>query len=69
MAVQLYLFKDDEGDVPLLPWLDDLPGKAREKCLARIARLAELGHELRRTEADFLRDGVYELRASYQGVH
>ena len=69
MAVQLYLFKADEGDVPLLPWLDDLPRRAREKCLARIARLAEFGHELRRPEADFLRDGIYELRASYQGVH
>ena len=31
--------------------------------------MGELGHELRRPEADFLRDGIYELRASYQGVH
>lgn len=43
--------------------------KAREKWSARIARLVEFGHELRRPEADFLRDGIYELRASYQGVH
>jgi phage-related protein len=28
-----------------------------------------LGHELRRPEGDYLRDGIYELRASYQGVH
>ena len=34
-----------------------------------IDRLAEQGHELRRPEADLLRDGIYELRASYQGVH
>jgi len=27
------------------------------------------GHELRRPVADFLRDGIYELRPSYQGVH
>lgn len=26
-----------------------------------------LGHELRRPEADFLRDGIYELRVSLQG--
>lgn len=69
MAVELYLFKAEGGNVPLLPWLDDLPRKAREKCLARVARLIEFGHELRRPEADFLRDGIYELRASYQGVH
>ena len=30
---------------------------------------AELGHELRRPEADYLRDGVYELRARVQGVN
>lgn len=35
----------------------------------RLERLRELGHELRRPEADFLRDGVYELRVSLRGVH
>jgi phage-related protein len=30
--------------------------------------LEDLGHELRRPEADHLRDGIYELRASLQGV-
>ena len=28
-----------------------------------------MGHELRRPEADVLRDGVYELRVSHQRVH
>ena len=37
--------------------------KAYAKCVVRIRRLVELGHELRRPEADFLRDGIYELRA------
>ncbi len=48
--------------------MDGLQRKPREKCLARLARLEELGHELRRPEADFLRDGIFELRAAYQGV-
>ena len=26
-------------------------------------------HELRRPEADLLRDGIHELRASFRGVH
>ena len=52
----------------LLDWLDDLPRKPREKCVARLGRLEELGHELRRPEADFLRDGIYELRAAHQRV-
>ena len=56
------------GD-PLLAWLDDLPPKIRDKCIVRIERLAQLGHELRRPEADLLRDGIHELRVRHQGVH
>lgn len=37
--------------------------KAFFKCLARVERLEQLGHELRRPEADYLRDEIYELRA------
>ena len=55
--------------MPLLGWLEELPMKVQAKCTERIDRLGELGHELRRPEADFLRDGIYELRSSYQGVH
>jgi phage-related protein len=28
-----------------------------------------MGHDLRRPEADFLRDGIYELRVGLQGIH
>lgn len=35
----------------------------------RIERLHELGYALRRPEADLLRDGIYELRASFQSVN
>ena len=62
-------FVDEEGLCPLLVWLDHLPTKAQDKCIVRIERLAELGHELRRPEADFLRDGIYELRTSFQTVN
>jgi phage-related protein len=55
--------------VPLLQWIDQLPTKVQAKCIERIDRLGELGHDLRRPEADFLRDGIYELRAGYRGVH
>src|SRR5205814_1177596 len=62
-------FRDSTGWVPVVDFLDGLPAKARQKCFARISRLRALGHELRRPEADLLRDRIYELRASYQGVH
>lgn len=62
-------YKDEDGKAPVLDWLDGLLPKVQLKCLARIERLAQEGHQLRRPEADILRDKIYELRASYQGVH
>ena len=62
-------FINEERVCPLLEWLDRLPTKVQDKCIVRIERLAELGHELRRPEADFLRDGTYELRTSFQSVN
>ena len=55
-------FAEDDGSCPLLTWLDDLPEKVQLKCVVRIERLAEQGHELRRPEADTLRNGIHELR-------
>jgi phage-related protein len=46
-----------------------LPSKVQDKVYLRLERLREAGHELRRPEADFLRDGIYELRVSLRGVH
>ena len=59
-------FRDRDGTVPVLEWLQELRRRrprAFAKCVVRIERLADLGHELRRPEADFLRDGIHELRA------
>ena len=66
---RVLLYRSASGEVPLLGWLDGLAEKARAKCLVRIERLAELGHELRRPEADYLRDGIHELRARYDGIN
>ncbi len=56
---KVVFYKEDDGSVPILKWLDSLEPKAVDKCTLRIERLAELGHELRRSEADFLRDGIW----------
>lgn len=53
----------------MLEWLDGLPGKVQLKCLARIERLKQEGHALRRPETDFLRDKIYELRIGFQGIN
>ena len=47
-------------------WLRELlrtNERAWSNCRARIELLAQFGHELRRLAADYLRDGIYELRA------
>src|SRR3984957_15607653 len=62
-------YREDDGMAPILEWFDSLPEKALDKCTVRIERLRSLGHELRRPEADFLRDGIYELRIGHQGVN
>lgn len=58
-------YQEDRNDVPVLDWLKDLrraDQRAYESCVAAIARLADLGHEMRRPLADILGDGIYELR-------
>ena len=66
---RVIFYQEKDGTVPLLTWLDELPGKAQLKCLARIERLKQEGHALRRPEADFLRDRIYELRVGFQGIN
>ena len=67
--VRIVLFAGRDGSVPLLDWLADLPPKARAKCRLLLGQLAERGHELRRPAADYLRNGIYELRTKHQRVN
>lgn len=66
---EVVIFAAEDGSSPLLAWMDDLQAKAQNKCVVRIERLSELGHELRRPEADYLRDNIYELRIRHGNVH
>ncbi|MFH0980105.1 MAG: type II toxin-antitoxin system RelE/ParE family toxin [Planctomycetota bacterium] len=67
--IEVVFYREDDGTVPLLDWLDGLPAKAQDKCRARIERLRTFGHDLRRPIADYLRDGIYELRLGFRGVN
>ena len=69
MATELIYYQEEKGVVPLIEWFNELPLKVVQKCLAKLGRLEQLGYQLRRPESDYLRDDIYELRASYQGVH
>lgn len=62
--IHVHLFREEDGTVPLLDWLDKLkPAKAVAKCRVLIELLRSAGQDLRRPHADILRDGIYELRA------
>jgi len=60
--VEVVFWRDVDGTVPLLEWIEELPPKAQDKCVAALKRLGALGHELRRPIVDYLRDDIYELR-------
>jgi phage-related protein len=66
---KVVFYREADGAVPVLDWFDALPTKAQDKCRVKIQRLAELGHELRRPEADLLRDGIHELRVGLHHVN
>ena len=65
---QVVFFCEENGKIPLVDWLAALPSMARAKCMVRLDRLAALGHELRRPEVAYRRDGIYEVRAKHGGV-
>ena len=65
---QVIFYQDEGGDAPVLEWLKALLKQDRKSyanCVARIQQLASTGYELRRPAADYLRDGIYELRAKH----
>ncbi len=58
-ATAVRFYADKVGHAPVLAWLTILRKSDRQayaKCVVRIQRLAMLGHELRRPEADYLKD-------------
>lgn len=67
--IGIVFYQEDDSEVPVLNWILGLESKAQAKCLARIQRLQQRGHQLRRPEADYLRDDIYELRISHRRVN
>ena len=67
--IRVVFYRNNENMVPVLDWIMSLEPKAQTKCLARIKRLQQRGHELRRPEADYLRDDIYELRVNHRRIN
>jgi phage-related protein len=68
---KVIFYQDRDGTAPVLEWLKILlkhDRKGYANCVGRIQQLANIGYELRRPVADYLRDGIYELRAKHLRV-
>jgi phage-related protein len=64
-------YQEKEGSSPIIDWLQELQRTDRKsfaQCVGRIGQLQSEGYELRRPSADYLRDGIYELRAKHLRV-
>lgn len=72
MPKTLVLFyQEREGSSPIIDWMLELKRNNRKgfaQCVGRIGQLQSQGHELRRPSADYLRDGIYELRVRHLKV-
>jgi hypothetical protein len=64
VSTTLIIYRHNETKVPLIDWLDKRSLRERKKCTARLEELAEQGKDMRRPHADYLDDGIYELRAT-----
>lgn len=66
---KVVFYKEDDGTIPVLDWLNSLSPKVKAKCRVKINRLKTLGYELRRPEAGYLGDEIYELRIRRRHVN
>ena len=62
MLKHVYFFIDEDGYSPVEEFIGDLTEKERAKVRAYVKILKEFGHNIRRPIADYLGEGIYELR-------
>ena len=63
MHWRLIFYRNISGQCPVEKFIDELPDEDAKEVVASIAALRELGNKARRPLADYLEDGIYELRA------
>lgn len=62
MLKGVYYFIDERGNNPVRTFIDALSIKEQAKIFAYLGELKNQGHNLRRPMADYLGNGIYELR-------
>ena len=61
--VRVVFYVEDDGMVTMSDWLDQQSDVGQDRCIDRLKKLRNQGHELRRPMSAHLRDGIHELRA------
>ena len=68
---KVLFYQEREDDSPVVEWLRKIKKKDPKgflNCLAKVEQLQTFGYELRRPSADYLKDGIYELRAKHRNI-
>ena len=67
--VRVVYYQETPGKAPVLDWIEETEKNhcdSSNKFIACIERLQIEGYKLHRPSAEYLRDDIYELRATYQ---
>jgi len=65
---QVLYYSKKDGSMPVKEYIDNLSHREQAKTLAFIGLLEEKGPDLPRPYADFLEDGIHELRIKLKGT-
>lgn len=61
-------FKRNDGSYPVLEFIESQQRKDQDKIYSWLVQLEELGNRLRRPHADYLTEGIYELRVHRRNI-
>ena len=59
---KIVFYENDEGECPVDDFINTLSEKDKKKMNLWLEYLKEVGVEMKRPQADYLRDGIHELR-------
>jgi len=62
---KIKFYKNDEGECPIQDFIETLSEKDKDKLYALLRELKNVGIGMRRPKADYLRDGIHELRIKF----
>jgi phage-related protein len=68
-AIKALYYQEANRRCPVYDFLQKIPPKSQERAGWKINLLKTFGHNLRRPHADYLCDGIYELRWKTERVH